>query len=87
MAQLKGGPSGDLMIAVDGAQSLYGRDRSFTWKSVGVRAVGRTQRLSRNYRNTKQTPELTREFWGRHFEVLDVHESLFGYQDVAVLRA
>jgi superfamily I DNA/RNA helicase len=57
VGQLKGGPSGDLMIAVDGAQSLYGRDRSFTWKSVGVQAVGRTKRLSRNYRNTKQILE------------------------------
>jgi SAM-dependent methyltransferase len=39
------------------------------------------------YRNTKQTPDFTRDFWGRHFEVLDIHESIFGYQDVAVLRA
>jgi len=39
------------------------------------------------YRNTKQTPEFTRGFWGRHFEVVDIHECLFGYQDVAVLRA
>jgi len=39
------------------------------------------------YRNTKQTPEYTREAWGRHFEVLDIHECMFGYQDVAVLRA
>lgn len=39
------------------------------------------------YRNTKQTPEFTREFWGRHFEVVDIHECMFGYQDVAVLRA
>jgi len=30
VGQLRGGPSGDLMIAVDRAQSLYGRDRSFT---------------------------------------------------------
>ena len=39
------------------------------------------------YRNTKQTPEVTREFWGRHFDVVDIHECIFGYQDVAVLRA
>jgi SAM-dependent methyltransferase len=39
------------------------------------------------YRNTKQTAAFTREFWGRHFEVLDIHECMFGYQDVAVLRA
>jgi SAM-dependent methyltransferase len=39
------------------------------------------------YRNTKQTPDFTREFWGRYFEVVDIHECIFGYQDVAVLRA
>ncbi len=54
---LKGGEQGDLLIAVDGAQSLYERGGSFTWKSVGVRASGRTRRLSRNYRNTKQILE------------------------------
>lgn len=54
---LRGGTEGDLLIAVDGAQSLYGRSRSFTWKSVGVQAQGRSRRLSRNYRNTKQIME------------------------------
>ena len=54
---LKGGPGGDLLVAVDGAQSLYGRARNFTWKSVGVEARGRSRRLSRNYRNTKQILE------------------------------
>jgi len=39
------------------------------------------------YRNTKQTPEFTRELWGRYFDVVDVHECVFGYQDVAVLKA
>jgi UvrD-like helicase C-terminal domain/AAA domain/Nuclease-related domain len=56
-AMLRGGPEGDLLIAVDGAQSLYGRNRGFTWKSVGVQAQGRSRRLSRNYRNTKQILE------------------------------
>ena len=56
-AMLRGGPEGDLLIALDGAQSLYGRARAFTWKSVGVRAVGRARRLDRNYRNTKQILE------------------------------
>jgi hypothetical protein len=54
---LKGGPEGDLLVAVDGAQSLYGRARGFTWTSVGVEAKGRSRRLSRNYRNTKQILE------------------------------
>ncbi len=54
---LRGGADGELMIAIDAAQSLYGRSRSFTWKSVGVQAQGRSRRLSRNYRNTKQILE------------------------------
>jgi hypothetical protein len=53
VAALRGGDDGELLIALDGAQSLYPRDRTFTWKSVGVKAVGRTRRLARNYRNTK----------------------------------
>ena len=57
VGMLRGVEDGDLLIAVDGAQSLYGRDRKFTWKSVGVRAQGRSRRLSRNYRNTKQILE------------------------------
>jgi hypothetical protein len=51
---LKGAAEGELFLAVDGAQSVYGRPRSFTWKSVGVNAVGRSQQLSKNYRNTRQ---------------------------------
>jgi superfamily I DNA/RNA helicase len=51
---LKGGAEGELFLAVDGAQSLYGRPRAFTWKSVGINAVGRSQQLSKNYRNTRE---------------------------------
>jgi 2-polyprenyl-3-methyl-5-hydroxy-6-metoxy-1,4-benzoquinol methylase len=39
------------------------------------------------YRNTKQTADVTRDRWGVHFEVLDILECVFGYQDLAVLRA
>jgi len=54
---LRGGTGGDLLIAADGAQSLYARGSEFTWKSVGVNAVGRARRLSRCYRNTKEVLE------------------------------
>ena len=54
---LRGGSGGELLVAVDGAQSLYARGRAFTWKSVGVNAVGRARRLSRCYRNTKEVLE------------------------------
>ena len=46
--------AGDLVVAVDSAQSLYGRPRSFTWKSVGIHAQGRSRRLAKNYRNTRE---------------------------------
>ncbi len=54
---VKRGPEGDLLIVVDGAQSVYGRPGSFTWKSLGIHAQGRTRTLSKNYRNTKQIIE------------------------------
>jgi superfamily I DNA/RNA helicase len=57
VGMLRHGTEGNLLIAGDAAQSLYGRDSTFTWKSVGVQASGRSRRLSRNYRNTKQILE------------------------------
>jgi hypothetical protein len=51
---LKEDPTGDLVIVIDGAQSLYGRPCKFTWKSVGVIAPGRVRRLRKNYRNTAE---------------------------------
>lgn len=48
------GDAGDLVVAVDGAQSLYGRPAKFTWKSVGVQAQGRSIHLKTNYRNTAE---------------------------------
>jgi hypothetical protein len=72
-AMLRAGPDGDLLVAVDGAQSLYGRSRGFTWKSVGVQAQGRSRRLSRNYRNTKQILEFA---WQVAQSVVeDIHET------------
>jgi len=53
VAALKDSENGDLMILSDGSQKLYKR-RGFTWKSVGVKAQGRTKRLTTNYRNTTE---------------------------------
>lgn len=55
---LKQPDDGDLLIALDGGQNLYGR-KTFTWKSVGVNAQGRvvsrtSYDFDRNYRNTRQ---------------------------------
>jgi hypothetical protein len=54
VAALRDPAASDLIIAVDGCQSLYRRPRSMTWKSVGVQAVGRSRRLATNYRNTRE---------------------------------
>ncbi|MDR2153960.1 MAG: NERD domain-containing protein [Burkholderiaceae bacterium] len=45
-----------LLILYDSAQNIYGKSRArdFSFKSVGIQAVGRTTILKINYRNTKQ---------------------------------
>lgn len=57
VAALKDPENGDLLIVADGNQGLYKR-KKFTWKSVGIKAVGRTAnrryQLDKNYRNTKE---------------------------------
>ncbi|MFG6105408.1 3'-5' exonuclease [Leptothoe sp. EHU-05/26/07-4] len=54
VAALKDPIDGDLLIVSDGSQSLYKR-RKFTWKAVGINAVGaRSKRLAQNYRNTQE---------------------------------
>lgn len=53
VAALKDTEGGDLMIVSDRNQGLYKR-QEFTWKSVGIKAQGRSQKLSQNYRNTQE---------------------------------
>ncbi|BAZ71245.1 hypothetical protein NIES4106_60420 (plasmid) [Fischerella sp. NIES-4106] len=53
---LKDPENSDLLIVFDGNQTLYKR-RKFTWKSVDIKAVGRTKRLNQNYRNTQEILE------------------------------
>jgi hypothetical protein len=53
VAALKDPENGDLLIATDGNQRLYQR-KAFTWKSVGIKAAGRTRRFTHNYRNTAE---------------------------------
>lgn len=50
---LKEPASGDLMIAYDWSQNLYRVDLP-VWSHLGIDAKGRTRRLKKNYRNTKQ---------------------------------
>ena len=56
VAGLKDPENGDLVVVSDGNQSLYKRSK-FTWKSVGIKAQGRTMKLAQNYRNTKEILE------------------------------
>ncbi|MCA1993851.1 MAG: AAA family ATPase, partial [Coleofasciculus sp. S288] len=60
VAALKDSENGNLMVVADGNQNLYQR-RGFTWKSVGIKAVGRTtnkkHQLDKNYRNTQEILE------------------------------
>jgi len=47
--------SNQLLLLFDDAQSIYGGKRKgFTFRSVGISAVGRTKILKRNYRNTNE---------------------------------
>ena len=45
-----------LLLLYDDAQSIYGerRSKSFSFRSVGIAAAGRTKILKRNYRNTRE---------------------------------
>jgi|694.fasta_scaffold119510_6 hypothetical protein len=52
-AALRDPEEGSLLIVNDASQKLRRRKR-FSWASVGVRAQGRTRKLQKNYRNTKQ---------------------------------
>ena len=53
VAALKDTEDGDLMIVSDLNQGLYNR-HEFSWKSVGVKAQGRSKKLAQNYRNTQE---------------------------------
>lgn len=48
--------SNSLLLLYDDAQSIYGANRakSFTFRSIGISAMGRTKILKRNYRNTDE---------------------------------
>lgn len=50
---LKEGENGKLLIVSDGNQKIHER-KNFIWKSVGIKAQGRTKILKVNYRNTEE---------------------------------
>jgi hypothetical protein len=51
-----------LLVLYDDAQSIYGQRRSFSFKSVGVQAQGRTTVLRLNYRNSAEILQVAYEF-------------------------
>jgi superfamily I DNA/RNA helicase len=55
-------PGGDFVLSLDSYQDLYRRRPS--WKSVGIRAGGRTCTLKKVYRNTKAIFDFTQRFIG-----------------------
>jgi superfamily I DNA/RNA helicase len=56
--------SNTLLLLYDDAQSIYGKKRpsSFSFKSVGIQAVGRTTILRVNYRNTDEIQHCAYQF-------------------------
>jgi len=60
---LKEPAHGDLVICYDLNQNLYGAAPP-VWSTLGINARGRTRRLTRNYRNTKQIASIAFSFCG-----------------------
>jgi hypothetical protein len=62
--QMLDAESNSLLLLYDDAQSIYGtnQSRSFSFKSVGISAAGRTKVLRRNYRNTDEILACARGF-------------------------
>ncbi|MDR2175432.1 MAG: AAA family ATPase [Synergistaceae bacterium] len=52
---------GDLVIVGDGLQGIY-KTRKVSWKSIGIRAQGRTKYFEVNYRNSKEIIQLASSF-------------------------
>jgi superfamily I DNA/RNA helicase len=52
LAAMRNPKEGDLLIVGDRGQGMYRRSK-VSWKQLGIEAVGRTQYLARNYRNTR----------------------------------
>jgi hypothetical protein len=55
-------PGGDMIMSLDSYQDLYRRKPS--WKSIGIKAGGRTRHLKHAYRNTVEIFDFTQRFIG-----------------------
>lgn len=68
--------SNHLLLLYDDAQSIYGdkRSKSFSFRSVGISAAGRTKILKRNYRNTREILACARTFAEKLLSPVDADE-------------
>lgn len=65
-----------LLVLYDDAQSIYesGRQKNFSFKSVGIQAQGRTTILKVNYRNTQEILEFAAQFASELLKPADAEE-------------
>lgn len=65
-----------LLVLYDDAQSIYeaGRQKHFSFKSVGIQAQGRTTILKVNYRNTQEILEFAAQFAGELLKASEAEE-------------
>ena len=65
-----------LLVLYDDAQSIYeaGRQKNFSFKSVGIQAQGRTTILKVNYRNTQEILEFATQFAGELLKAKEAEE-------------
>lgn len=65
-----------LLVLYDDAQSIYegGRQKNFSFKSVGIQAQGRTTILKVNYRNTQEIFEFAAQFATELLKPADAEE-------------
>ncbi|MEV9032860.1 DNA helicase UvrD, partial [Klebsiella pneumoniae] len=68
--------SNSLLLLYDDAQSIYGRSRSrsFSFRTLGISAAGRTKILKRNYRNTDEILACARGFAERLLSPVEADE-------------
>jgi len=65
-----------LLVLYDDAQSIYeaGRQKNFSFKSVGIQAQGRTTILKVNYRNTREILEFAAQFAGELLKAAEAED-------------
>ena len=76
VAQMVNPSTDSLLLLYDDAQNLYGKcsSRKFSFKSLGIKAQGRTTILKLNYRNTQQVLALAYEFAKETIQPVDTND-------------